>query len=812
MLAALAVFGDLRSAAGATLSGPAKPADGGSAGLVISYADLIDTTAVTRTGLRLSEAVRQARTPRAHLQPFLDGYSTLLPYVVEMARGADPVPLHDIVERWPEASPQPAWVALFRGGRYRAAADGQGRVRLFLPGDGAAAAWRKHYPAVRHCLAALAAGGTPLSVEIFAYRNDYRRQELVLDMRSVMVAGSSFPPDRTPLDVAPLDDFFRTGARLEGARLDPAEGLVLYGNPDHHDTLAGESISLADLAVAYRAVFHAGDNDAFISLDPNADPALASVNFGGYLEDTRLGAVALAADRIFKTIASGLDPVTFRDRREEIRKRFPTFLTNSERRFIDGNAPPTSVWMKVRCWFYPDSIRVDSDPVEGYAVITRPQFTAATERLVTGLGNVTTAEKRVELPPWLEENIRNINTDYARYSSAFPEFGDLAPLARLMAVAAWLRRSDTSWLDLDALLAVELPAVSTPRTLEQLVSGEYVAVPSSKRITGSNVATSSGVIWLTPVLQRTVGEVFVDPKILADYLCAVRKPAAQLCSRSEYEDAALFDANRGRPLRALLNAGEEIVPLLDFLSVKIQYPLSSRKIVLEAQQADDRQRLQRLEGLRAELAAASAAADADGDASAARQDRQRIEAEIAEIMESYHDGSRTAGVWRTKFSFQMHGGISLSPEDFSIRRSAAGAAMHLFKRQAKGAFSATETNKGAGSLVRSNASGVSPPAAVPERPRTGAAGKRPRQTPAPRTTPGDPSAGGSRSPSAPEQAPPAVTAAPLAVESAPVAAGRAGVPKLATKSVSVPAGTAGAAGVQGELGTDGRIIFHKVKR
>ena len=72
---------------------------------------------------------------------------------------------------------------------------------------------------------------------------------------------------------------------------------MLFANPDQRDTLAGEPVSLADLAVAYRAVFHAGDNDAFISLDPNADPALASVNFGGHLEDTRIGAAILAADR-----------------------------------------------------------------------------------------------------------------------------------------------------------------------------------------------------------------------------------------------------------------------------------------------------------------------------------------------------------------------------------------------------------------------------------------------------------------------------------------------------------------------------------
>ena len=113
---------------------------------------------------------------------------------------------------------------------------------------------------------------------------------------------------------------------------------MLFANPDQRDTLAGEPVSLADLAVAYRAVFHAGDNDAFISLDPNADPSLASVNFGGHLEDTRIGAAILAADRRFKTISSGLDPVSHLDARQEIRRKIPEFMTNSERAFLDEDS------------------------------------------------------------------------------------------------------------------------------------------------------------------------------------------------------------------------------------------------------------------------------------------------------------------------------------------------------------------------------------------------------------------------------------------------------------------------------------------
>ncbi|HWR96851.1 MAG TPA: hypothetical protein VN317_00360, partial [Candidatus Methanoperedens sp.] len=246
LLAAVPGFG-----AGAPRARAAKGTTGAAASIAVSYAELVDQGAVTRTGRKLVEAAPDAGTPRAFLQPFFDGYSSLLPYVVEMVFGPDPVPRKDVVERWPPGSAQPAWVALFRG-RYRAVTDGQGRVRLFLPGDDAAGAWRKHYTAVRHCLTALAGeAGAPLDVEVFAYRNDYRRRELRLALRPVTVSAAAFPPDRAALDLSALEEFFHQGAQLEGAQVDPDEGLVLFANPGRRDTLGGEAVSLADFAAAY---------------------------------------------------------------------------------------------------------------------------------------------------------------------------------------------------------------------------------------------------------------------------------------------------------------------------------------------------------------------------------------------------------------------------------------------------------------------------------------------------------------------------------------------------------------------------------
>ena len=70
-------------------------------------------------------------------------------------------------------------------------------------------------------------------------------------------------------------------------------------------TLAGHLMELSDLAVAYRAVFHAGDNEAFISLDQNKYSTKATVNFGGF-ENTRLGSVVLELINASRRLQVGL--------------------------------------------------------------------------------------------------------------------------------------------------------------------------------------------------------------------------------------------------------------------------------------------------------------------------------------------------------------------------------------------------------------------------------------------------------------------------------------------------------------------------
>jgi hypothetical protein len=111
-----------------------------------------------------------------------------------------------------------------------------------------------------------------------------------------------------------------------------------------------------------------------------------NVNFGGYLEDTRIGSVVLEADKRFKTITSGLDPTSFTDLRSEIREHVPAFATSAER---DLALPGISQsgWQGTRFWYYPDSVEIEASLDYRQWVIAKAQFTADAERSKDDFGS-----------------------------------------------------------------------------------------------------------------------------------------------------------------------------------------------------------------------------------------------------------------------------------------------------------------------------------------------------------------------------------------------------------------------------------------
>ncbi|HNW91530.1 MAG TPA: hypothetical protein PKM88_01330 [bacterium] len=670
--------------------------------LTVGYGDLVERGQLVRNGRTLGETLRQrplAPAARGMVQPFLDGYATLLAQAVDMLEGPPAQTMQDVAELFPPGTAQPAWVAICRSGRIRLETDGAGNVRVFAPGDDARGAYRAAYGVLRHPLAALAAGraaageSPTLAISVYAYRHDYGQSEYSLNTAPYRLQSAAFPSPANSIavDLDALAAFFAQGALLTGATRSAADGLVLDGEPGSGMPLAGGTAALSDLAVAYRAVFHAGDNTAFISLDPHRDPTLATVNFGGLLENTRLGVTVLEADKRFKMIGTGLNPNTFTDERAAARAQQPAFLTSAERDCI-AQAGTGDQWVGTRFWFYPETVEVETDPQYRQAIITSARFTADAERQRGDFASEQEfARSRTKLSPGIRGCIDDLNRQYAQYAAAFPELRELTTVARLLGICSWLKRGRGAPLDLDALLAVELPACTTPADKPQMVAANWLAVPrAGGGLDTATVAQRMVADYLTPLLDDPAGSHFADSAALA----------RALPSRRRSMD---WEHDRERPLRAL------ITTIADLQGVAVQLAaLRAQEQVRRSIGGDPAISAALHELQQLDDALGSAAPEARPTLWQERQDAAA--ALDASVAANYPGGVSAMHV------ISIGGGINLGPDEFSIRVRPARTAAANGARVRPAATLSSATVHSRPSATRPAAAAVPQPVALRQRP------------------------------------------------------------------------------------------------
>ncbi|MDH3785720.1 MAG: hypothetical protein OEV00_10395, partial [Acidobacteriota bacterium] len=403
---------------------------------------------------------------------------------------------------WLPGERQPAWVELLRSRQLVVESNGSGRLRLVLPADNgetrypgrgapqesssieAEAAYRKAWPIVRHIAAAeqrRLGGDSPVELQVssYVYRHSPERSQFVLGREPFATTVAAVAPDgrRPPLGLTELERFLASGLQLEGARLEPDGGLRLFGSQTaERATMLGTPLTLADLAVAYRAIFHGGLAEPYMSLDRGFSPQAALVNYGGRLRDTRLGWVSLLCDIRFKTFSLGLGIREGDDLRESVRRVVDGFQTHIERFSADADSASVGA-QQTRLWFYPDTVDLTVAAEGDVLAMRRPRMAAASERVGDGGGG--------GVPPWTAATVGGINADYDRLAQVFPELRDLDQVVRLLSLFTWLRQAQLEGLtipDLDVLLNAELPGMSTPRTYPQLLT--FTALPAA----GSKVA------------------------------------------------------------------------------------------------------------------------------------------------------------------------------------------------------------------------------------------------------------------------------------------------------------------------------------
>ena len=410
----------------------------------IDYSNLIDFSIITHSGETINQVINNLDkyvNIKGLIQPYLEPQSILCNNLVDIHNENSINDYNNIVNYFDTRDSEPGWVALLREGRYQIFYNNT-VIRVFVPvysideyNGTAAENFNESISVLRHPINLILSNKKIEKIEIYKFVNSYKRQTiklntnpdiLIIAENDYSILETKYLQDKADLNLSSLDAFFKQGLEIVAAEyLDDINKFYLYGkkNPKN-ETMASEVISLSDLAVTYRSIYHHKYNEPYISLDTHEDNRYAKVNFGGLLENTRVGHVVLEADKLFKTISTGLDPNSHKDIINDYRKYIKDFYP---RNLLEGIYNETNGVVGTRYWFYPDSISVVTDDVIG--VIENYQFLANIERL-DSKQKPTTATR---------ETIKHLNENFGLYTKVDPIYSELSNVGRLMSIINWMK-------------------------------------------------------------------------------------------------------------------------------------------------------------------------------------------------------------------------------------------------------------------------------------------------------------------------------------------------------------------------------------
>lgn len=438
----------------------------------IDYGRLVDNSTITHSGETVGEIIRKIPNSSDNLkglvQQYLEPYSILCHDVLLSSIQPDTLPLVNILAHYPVGTEQPAWVDLFREGHCQLYYNTH-LIRVFIKGTNAKSSFDRYQSIIRHPIQdVIRSKNTTIdSVEVYCFKNNYTKTEIRFNITPEVynVNTLNLLPRHKSIDLTSIEDFLSMGVILEAIEVDGNNNLYFYGRNADRSTLEGYPVSLSDIAVIYRSIFHYGNNAPYISLDKHEDNRYAKVNFGGHFENTRAGNVVLEADKLFKALSTGLDPNTHNLIKEEITKAVPDFLTEDERNLLENTGEGHS---QIRYWFYPDSIGTVTDGSIG--AVLKNQFMADAERM----------DIKVRPSRAVQQTISHLNQNYSQYGRAKKTFQELSTVGRIMALVYWLKGMNmNNRIELDELLSVKIPACVTPKRTMKMLAITTAAYPTN---------------------------------------------------------------------------------------------------------------------------------------------------------------------------------------------------------------------------------------------------------------------------------------------------------------------------------------------
>ena len=463
--------------------------------ITISYSALVDMSTLTHSGKTVGNVVREIPTYTddimGQVQPYLEPYSVLCHDILLASVGPDTLPLINITSEFPVGSEQPAWVALAREGEFQIYFNSK-LIRVFVKGSDPSIAFRENQSVLRNPLLNIVDRykGSLKTLEVYAFENSFASLELRLNTIPVTysVPELDLAAKHRPIDLSSIEDLLKENVTLEAVEVDAHGDLCFYGKKGDEQTIAGYPVALSDIAVVYRSIFHYGFNAPYISLDKNEDNRYAKVNFGGHLENTRVGHVVLEADKLFKMLSTGMDPNTFGDIRSRIGQNVPGFMTEDERSLMEEKTEGHS---QIRYWFYPDSIGTVTDGSLG--VVLTYQFLAAVERM-DDIPNVSPATKKT---------ISHLNEHFVDYENAETTYKELSTVGRIMALVNWMKGMNIAdRVELDDFLSVTLPSSLTPPRTKKMLAVSAITSSEQMAHTFQNVREFTKVAYLSRLLDE----------------------------------------------------------------------------------------------------------------------------------------------------------------------------------------------------------------------------------------------------------------------------------------------------------------------
>ncbi|MFH0797050.1 MAG: hypothetical protein V2A65_08365 [Candidatus Omnitrophota bacterium] len=463
--------------------------------VIIPYGGLIDRSTFTHSGETVGNVIQKIASNnnafKNLVQQYLEPYSILChDKLLSTFKIATP-PLVNILAHYPIGSEQPAWVDLFREGHFQLYYNAN-LIRVFLKGTDPKGSFKKYRSVIRLPIQDVmnTEGMSIKNIEVYVFTNDYATTEISLNTIPITYAINdiNLSPKRKSIDLDSIEEFLESGVILEAVEVDKNNNLFFYGRKASNQTIADKPVSISDIAVVYRSVFHYGYNSPYISLDKHEDNRYAKVNFGGHLENTHVGYVVLEADKLFKTLCTGIDPNTHELVKSKITKDVPGFLTENEREFLEDSVEGHS---RIRFWFYPDNIGTVTDGSIG-TVLTY-QFLADAERL----------DVKIKVAKAVRETIDHLNTNFIQYEKAENTYKELSTVGRIMALINWLREMNMGErIELDDLLSVKIPAFSTPEKTKRMLVITAGPYSEDLHISSQNVRDYTKTYYISYLLDK----------------------------------------------------------------------------------------------------------------------------------------------------------------------------------------------------------------------------------------------------------------------------------------------------------------------